>query len=102
MVPCFSNQAAAGRSKSANFVVSDLCEMSCTTTNFALANAFSTLLTLGMLTRGLVPTIQIAFRLPFSKASNISVADKPGLGDILLTPQKSATSFRCIGLLNAL
>ncbi|MND95460.1 hypothetical protein D3C80_877160 [compost metagenome] len=102
MVPSFSNQPAAGSNKSANLAVSALCEMSCTTTNFAFDKAFSTRRESGKLTNGLVQIIQMAFIFPDSKASNISVAVNPGFSDTSSTPQNSATSLRCSGLFSSL
>ena len=60
--------------------------------------AFSTRFKLGKLTNGLVQAIQTAFNFPLSRASNISVAVKPGLGEILSTPQNCATSLLCSSL----
>src|SRR4029079_17973129 len=79
IVPSFSAHAAAGKTTSAYFKVSNLLVTSCTTTNFAFCNPSSAFLTSGRLINGFVQRIQIAFNFPSFNASNISVAVNPGL-----------------------
>src|SRR6187455_1769161 len=83
IVPSFSAHAAAGKTTSAYFNVSNLLVTSCTTTNFAFFNPSSAFLTSGKLINGLVHKIQIALSLPSFNASNISVAVNPGFGEIV-------------------
>ncbi len=99
IVPSFSPQPAAGKTRSAYGMASDLLEMSCTTTNLAFFSAASILRASGMLTMGLVQMIHRAFIEPSSIPLNTWVAVFPGLAEIPSTPQKLATSSRCSGTL---
>ena len=93
-VPSFSPHAAAGRSTWASRAVSVSRMASLTTTKGHCFKAARTASASGMLTTGLVATIQIALMRPSATASNISTALRPDFVAIRGPDQNRCTSSR--------
>src|SRR6516162_3426015 len=98
-VPCFSPQPAAGRTTSANSVVS-VGQQSLTATNGQTASAVRTRAARGMLAAGLVPSTQSASMPPSRTLSNSSTAFSPFRQAIRGAPQNRRTRSTCAASAN--